>query len=63
MAKDEVRIRTARVGSPCPCARSQLHYAMNEKVLCFHGPLIYEAKVNQPSTSRSWLELTPRHRS
>lgn len=24
---------------------SSLSYAVNEKVLCFHGPLLYEAKV------------------
>jgi hypothetical protein len=37
-------------------------YAANEKVLCFHGPLIYQAKVShapsrkaRPPYSRTWI--------
>ena len=29
---------------------SSLRFIENEKVLCFHGPLIYEAKVNKVRT-------------
>ena len=28
-----------------PSSAQGMKYAKNEKVLCFHGPLLYEAKV------------------
>lgn len=30
-----------------------LLYTVNEKILCFHGPLIYQAKVSRHSNSNS----------
>lgn len=37
--------------------RSKLTYAENEKALCFHGPLMYEAKVSSSAPSRLVLSL------
>ncbi|GAA5826716.1 hypothetical protein JCM5353_000091 [Sporobolomyces roseus] len=48
------RIRTQTRPSPALSA-SKLPYAENEKALCFHGPLMYEAKVLK---AEMWTKLS-----